>query len=77
MGLDGLALFMYGRWNFAKCMMRCDIEAWETEYKGKGMKKGDPLVCYIDEQVLMLDPYLQLSADRVVGDDEVGNDSFM
>lgn len=77
MGLDGLALFMYGRWNVAKCLKRCDIEAWETEYKGKAMKKSDPLVCYIDEQVLMLDPYLQLSADRVVGDDEVGNSSFM
>lgn len=77
MSLDGLALFMYGRWNVAECLMRCDIEAWETEYKGKRMKKSDPLVCYIDEQVLMLDPYLLLPADRVVGVDEVGNNSFM
>lgn len=67
---DGLAFFMCGRWNFAKCMVRCEIEASKTEYVGKRMKKNETLSSYIDEQALTLDPYLQLPADRVVEDDE-------
>lgn len=39
-----------------KFLRKCEMEASETEYKEKEVKKNDPSIFYIDEQVLMLDP---------------------